>query len=1216
MIVRMSTASDEIREALTDAETLPAGPERIGSLDTLLASVTRAGAADEVGRLGTEIRSALLTACLIGGRHERVPEILGWLTARYDESPAWLDQDLRGQILANLAEAAAGLLPFPDISRSMINHIVTGAEQRYAEAGVDPAPVLRARFLFVRQIEGVQAASALLEDWLAAHRDEAQDDPEGTVCSGCERAEQVRHLVELGAYQRAVDHAGPVLRAPLGECGRHPAGIIGAVLPALLRTGLVGAAAAEHVRAVRLIRARLASAAATAGITGDPQAADMRAAIAVHGTGAADQVLLCARTGRPRHGLNLLREWLPALARVEEPLARIEALAATARLVWSLTEAGRAGELVLPAARAATLPPELASGEDLTVALLGERALTESARLAALFDLRNGTSTVGDGLRETLGAGSLPSLPLEAFGRAGLEEWAPAPNRGRRADGDRVPVDPIVLAKEFEESLRADSAASMREVMAAWRAIRPTTGPAPDPTQERACARLDGWLALDDLTSRPDGPGGGPPPEAEQLLVAARAATARLYRCGLTLDSLLHDQACALAAAHNGLTDPAAAMDRIEDLAAEVAGIGSGPDLGEALSRLVLIREVAAGAGIAVPAQISQLVPVHGAVPEEATALLPIDPPESTDGTDPAPDETTDRDRADQGDDADQGDQGDQAEEVEEDEVQPIHDPALAEPFGPVAMPTSLLGPFITTPIQVTPSSSPGQRAWPGDEGTQRPRRELDAMEKLRAEMSPEEVRELARTLDLVNFDPLETAVAQLRSAPPERLEHRHLRALTRMLRLRARDEPRPTAISTLSQAVATLPEGVRPLERAQAGADLATLLGQTDPEAALSVWDHAVEDAERSGEGPVLGTLLAASAMLRHRTGAASAAAADLAKAVPLLDRYTPRALAGQCRVDLSRVLLELDRPFAAAAAAEAALADVVDELRGDGLELVPARESGAAPDEIEPAGDDVSPEVASRMHLAGSAAFAAAEANAAAGTPGLARRLAIRSAQWHARNGNPIGQAEAWQLAARLAARPSRVAEDLFRAAELAQLGGDWARAATCRRERVTAVRAADGDRAALDALDEADDTLDTWSTALAGRHLQPAERDLAEQQVTWHRVAVAEQRARLLALARRFDEAMEVADGLVEEYHRLDDAWSARDLQGLRGQLRAELGDLDGAIADLREAAEDAAAAGEQEQTHGLGARLATVLGEAGREDAAEAAWNRYCEPLPPV
>ncbi|MBT0767504.1 hypothetical protein KIH74_01125 [Kineosporia sp. J2-2] len=1191
----MSTASEEIREALADAESLPVGPERIGELDTLLSSVTRAGSASEVGRLGTLIRSALLTACLAGGRHDRVPELLGWLTARYDEAPGWLDEPLAHRVLANLAEAGPGLIPHPDVSRSLINHIVSGAEQRYAGSGDPAGPVLRARFLFTRHVHGAQSAGAGLDAWIEAS---AQAGPDPAGCPDCERAEQVRHLVELGAYQRAVDHAGPVLRAAWSECESQPAGMIGAVLPALLRTGEVGAAAAEHVRAVRLIRTRLAGAAAAAGIAGDSAVGDALAAQAVRGTGAADQLLACARTGRLRHGLGLLREWLPALAGAPEPLELLESAGAIARLTWSLAEAGHSGEVVLPATRAQRLPAALGGPEDLTVGLLGERVLAESARLAELFDQRNETTTVGGRLRETLGSGSLPNMPLEAFERRGLGEWAAPTGRGRRAGGDGVAPDSAditVLAKEFEDGLRTDSAAAMRAVLEGWRATRILADTAGDPEAERAAARLDGWSALDGIATHPVDPEDGPSPAAPILMEAAQAATLRLRAAGLPLEALLHDQACVLAAAQSRLMQPAPAMERIEELAAEVAGLGTGPDLGEALSRLVLAREIAAAAGVPVPDQISQLVPVPGALPEEATTLIPVATQPLV--VDDAPDED------------------ETGDEPDEDEVQPIHDPSVGDSFGPVAMPTSLIGPFLTTPIPVSPQESPGHRPWHGDDDPRQSRRRPDPLAELRAGLASEDVREVAQTLDLVNFDPLETAVAQLRSVPPERLEHRHLRALTRMLRLRARDEPHAAAVSTLTQAVATLPEGVRPAERAQAGADLAGLLAQNDPQAALSVWHHAVEDAEKSGEGPILGTLLAASAMHRHRAGQPHRAAADLARAVPLLDRYTPAALAGQCRVDLSRVLLELERPAAAAAAAEAALADVVDALREEGVNLDPPPTGGIriAPDNIEPLAGEIAPEVASHMHLAGAAAFAAAEANSAAGAPGLARRLAIRSAQWHARNGNPIGQAEAWQLAARVAGRPERVAADLARAAELSEAGGDWGRAATCRRERVTAVRAAAGDEAALGALDEADTTLRAWTKTLTGRRIQPAERAMAEHQVRWHRVAVAEQRARLLALGGRFEEAMAVADGLVDDYTRLDDAWSARDLQGLRGQLRAELGDLEGAVADLRDAAEAAAVAGEEEQTHGLGARLAAVLGEAGRDDEAEAVWNRYCEPV---
>jgi hypothetical protein len=88
------------------------------------------------------------------------------------------------------------------------------------------------------------------------------------------------------------------------------------------------------------------------------------------------------------------------------------------------------------------------------------------------------------------------------------------------------------------------------------------------------------------------------------------------------------------------------------------------------------------------------------------------------------------------------------------------------------------------------------------------------------------------------------------------------------------------------------------------------------------------------------------------------------------------------------------------------------------------------------------------------------------------------------------------------------------------------------------------------------------------------------------------------------------MTAVDGLEREYQELGDAWSARDLLGLRGQLRAELDDLDGALDDLLRAAEEAQRAGDQDQAHGLGERLAAVLAEAGLPADAERAWQRFC------
>jgi hypothetical protein len=99
------------------------------------------------------------------------------------------------------------------------------------------------------------------------------------------------------------------------------------------------------------------------------------------------------------------------------------------------------------------------------------------------------------------------------------------------------------------------------------------------------------------------------------------------------------------------------------------------------------------------------------------------------------------------------------------------------------------------------------------------------------------------------------------------------------------------------------------------------------------------------------------------------------------------------------------------------------------------------------------------------------------------------------------------------------------------------------------------------------------------------------------------------RLLALAGRFPDALDEVADIEAGYRELDDAWSARDVVALRGQIRAELGQVDAGITDLTDAAEEALASGDTHQTRELAVRLAAVLDDAGRPEDAEKAWRRF-------
>jgi tetratricopeptide (TPR) repeat protein len=940
--------------------------------------------------------------------------------------------------------------------------------------GAVPVPALHARYLLAVQRRGHAGAADEFHRWVTAiaERDAADSHPIASAsaaaagllpwCPHCERAEQVEHLAAIGEHDHAVTLALPLLDAARAMlCPDQPVGVIAQVLPSLLLTGRTSRAVAEHVRGIRLLESTRDS---------EPWSR-ARAAI----------LLLCARSGRLQHGLDLVQDWFGWLSRPGPPYLRLQASAAATRVLREVCEAGRPDlELEFPAG----------SGERVTAEHLCARLTRQARDLAAAFDTRNRTQAASGLVDDILDAEPLPDLPLDALlpssrrAQVPVRRPAGAGHGGRRAVQDAAPAvtarEPAQLVREFDAALAADSASRRIAVLSAWEARRAQhvldVGAA-----ARDVARLDAWRAIELLQPSPAADSGRQPPSQayEDPLADALAAAHQLAATGLPLESLLHEQATLLAAAQQGLARAPAVRHRIEEIAQEVAAVSGAADQGLAHSRVALIHELM----------------------------------------------TTD-------------------------------------PAGPGAA-----------------SAADSRVGYGRDQGA--------------------------------HGDAVELGLAVFGTVPLAELGHQHRRALCRLLRLRAGDEAAPDAVATLEYAISVLPDGVRPLERAMARADLASVLQERDPAAATRFWQGAVDDAASVDAEGLLATLLAAGAQAKQAAGDVEGAIRDLTEAVPLLDRHSPPELAAQSRFDLSRALLAGRRFDEAATAAESALADLTELMtRRLAAGSAGPRPAGAG----EPAGQPGPPgrpfPAASEptlAHLAGCAAFVAGEAIAATGDRTRARVLAELSAGWHESNGNLVAESEAWQLAAQIGGPPRQVAADLERAAELADAAGEWSRAANHRRDRAAAIKDADGVDVALAVLDDAEKTLSARD--LAGRHLPAEAAEAAARLLTWHRLVLREQRARYLAVAGRFDEALLAVEGLEDGYLSLGDAWSARDLLGLRGQLRAELGDLGGALDDLERAAQEASEAGDRDQARGLGERLAMVLGESGRTYAAEEAYQRY-------
>lgn len=1087
----MSRAAEDRWAAVRAAAELPFGPSRTATLRRLVADGDAAG----VEEVAAAARIALLESYAESGDHPAMLDPFDWLLERYDDAPEWLGEGDRRSILWAFRWVTVGALDHPEVPRERIESGLERMAERYLRTGAGEAPVLACRYAVTAALEGEEAAHPAFLAWTAVPRSELSD------CHACEVSRQAAHLAAIGRHDEAVRTGRPVLDGEL-TCQDEPGVAIAELLASLLIRGDTRRAAAEHVRGVRLLRD------------------------APVGRHHGRHLAVCARAGRLDRGLTLLERWLPRFdadtapdrtvlddpAEGGTPIDELWFATDATRLLRGLIEQGRGGLVVRP--RGAGDGPARE-----TIAELEARLSERAERLAKQFDARNGTRTVGTELAIRLTVQPLPDLPVDPIDPAGTRlpvvAAASVPAYAEVPTGDPAALaaagDVDGLAAALDATARAESDPARLGVLAAWRLVRGLYANKPQTTEPRGAtdepdgpgepgrpagferasplsvARLDAALAVEQLLHSDE--------ETGRLLGAAADAAERLRTAGAPVEALLHEQAAQLAAVQADRIDPAVAVERVAQLAAQAVREVMPGDAGVALSRLVAARQLAGDDTVALP--------------------------------EPEPDGT-----------------------------------------GPIGLPGE------GTPPDGTDLLGSGEIPLA-------PRQPLDATAAALA-------------------SPVTTGIELLESVPVEMLDHQQRRALARLLRVRAGTEAPERAIDTLRLAIAVLPPGVRPRERAMTGADLATTMQATDLNAALAAWDSAIADAAATGDDGLVGTMFAAVGRMRHTVGDVGGAVESLARAVPLLARHTDPLLASQARFDLARALLDAERAPEAAELAETALEAITDRLAAAGAEPV-------GPGLPPPVEDDPLERV--EVHLAGCTAFAAAEASGALGESEHARDLAERSAGWHRRNSNLIAEAESWQLAARCASNPGESAAALERAAELADAGGDWARAATCRREQATAVHEAAGAMAALAVVEDAQARLEARATAPTGRHAPTDAVREAKRQLTWHRLALTEQRVRLLALARRFPEALEAVHDLDAGYREVDDAWSARDVLALRGQIRAELKDFDGGLQDLQDAAAEALAAGDVEQARGLAMRLAAVLDENGRPDEAEKAWRRF-------
>ncbi|GEM00151.1 hypothetical protein [Cellulomonas terrae] len=417
----MTVTRAEVQQLLDQVALTPRF-ERTAAAEELV-RVADASADDE---MRFRARLELVESFFYATAKHRMFAPFAYLVRCYDAEPDWLTDADRHRVLWLHKWMVVDLLDHPEISLAQLESVLGGMRDRYVAAGEGLAPVLSCAYVLHAHVHGAAASEAEYLEWRRAPRTRLSD------CKGCEPDQRISHLAELGRHQEVVDELGPVVRGEVG-CSEQPQRAVAMALASIVELGDVETAAASHRSAYRASRRN-------PGET---------AAVARH-------LEVLARTGNVSRGLDVLTEQLDALDRPSTPMTGMQLAAAATRLLRRVVEAGDGDLLVHGRGR----EPERAV--DL-LARVEAQALTTARR----FDERNGTTTVGDGIRRWISAPDLPTLPLGST--------HPDRTTARPLDLPRVPAHP---ALQEDVDLDALDVAALADLAALAQRVahRPTWG--------------------------------------------------------------------------------------------------------------------------------------------------------------------------------------------------------------------------------------------------------------------------------------------------------------------------------------------------------------------------------------------------------------------------------------------------------------------------------------------------------------------------------------------------------------------------------------------------------------------------------------------------------------------------------------------------------------------------------------------------------------------
>ncbi|MGW7406750.1 tetratricopeptide repeat protein [Streptomyces sp. NPDC054833] len=406
------TDFDALRRAMAENGEQPEGPARNARAEQLLAEAERLNIPLAV----IEALGHQLKVYNYSSEKDKMFVPFARLLRLWDERPEDFDEYETHSLHWVFKWMSAGMLDQPHIPLASIEKWLGEMEHRYRLAGHSERAVRSAEFSVAAHIGDLERAGRAYDAWLAADRDRMAD------CHACELHGQGTWLVELGRDAEALELWRPVLEGEY-TCAHEPHTVLASSLAPLLRLDRVDEARAHHLRGFRLVRPM----------------ESMRGAYA-------DHVEFCALTGNEARGLELLAERPAYFTDTGQPRSRLDFMAVVTLLMDRMTGLGHGDQRVPGPAGRAWTARELAA-----------HARAEALELAARFDRRNGSPSVGERVRARMEQRPLVErLPLGVRTAAVHSPVAAPPAPVTVADPAGEPDLPALLAeaRRLSDTLR------------------------------------------------------------------------------------------------------------------------------------------------------------------------------------------------------------------------------------------------------------------------------------------------------------------------------------------------------------------------------------------------------------------------------------------------------------------------------------------------------------------------------------------------------------------------------------------------------------------------------------------------------------------------------------------------------------------------------------------------------------------------------------------